>query len=114
LRGLGAVFLSSIIRKNNMKYDFNKVSKESMVEFFNAYTKSGQVRGDSWWNAWNNVREAAEVKLRTRAEVDADIAKVIREYHNEFGLTNISNLAVVWNTVSVPKLKTLVNEETEG
>jgi hypothetical protein len=98
-----------------MKYDFNKCTKEQLVQHLSiAY---GSIKVDSYEKEYHKTRDdmlkTAEVKLRTRAEVDADIAGLVRkyskEYHRGYGGPNWDGLAMYASS-----LNRLCEEETQG
>jgi wyosine [tRNA(Phe)-imidazoG37] synthetase (radical SAM superfamily) len=96
-----------------MKYDFNKCTKETLVAL--AEASHGVKPTEVYIKALDAVQREAMIKLRNRAEVDADIAKVIREYHNEFDC----NTAVCFDSLksfrdSKDKINKLCKEETQG
>jgi hypothetical protein len=105
-----------------MKYDFNKCTKEQLVKFTEYHTQPAsqlRITNEEWNNQYKNICRdiyaTAEVKLRTRAEVDADIAKVIRDYVRLTGLMpGEMGCGKTWLTQTQPSLKTLLNEETQG
>lgn len=95
-----------------MKYDFNKCTKEQLVCLMDLYNSHmvylmdlyhSQNKSVEFAIHLKNVQMTAEVKLRTRAEVDADIAKAVRAYcggHDG------------WSGVT-SQLRKLVDEETQ-
>jgi hypothetical protein len=96
-----------------MKYDFNKCTKEQLVEFFETcYRGNFDIILRNYDKAKMKVFQAAEVKLRTRAEVDADIAKVIREYHKGIAICGFQG--PIWINCIAPELDRLCKEETQG
>jgi hypothetical protein len=113
LRGLLAPFLYLKTLRKIMKYDFDKVSKQQFVDYFKGRYSHEDAEG-CFCPFKRSILKTAEVKLRTRAEVDADIAKVIREYYKDFGAgrhTTYQNL----ETYGFPeKLNRLMEEETQG
>jgi hypothetical protein len=96
------------------KYDFNKCSKEQLVK----YAEAALVNDCSnYGKAKDELLIAAEVKLRTRAEVDADLAKVIRDYHSYHYYGSDLNFDRMHQNDEYPyseKLNMLCKEETKG
>jgi hypothetical protein len=93
-----------------MKYDFNKCTKEQLA----SYAEAALVGYGHYGKAKDDVLSTAEVKLRTRAEVDADIAKVIREYAAQYHVNGKRNLEGFGFDYRLNMLQDLVNEETQG
>lgn len=71
---------------SKVRYDIKKVPREMLEEIVNKYsfiqhTAFNPDMKDRDLCGWAlAIRKAAEVKLRTRAEVDGDIAKAVRDY----------------------------------
>jgi hypothetical protein len=93
-----------------MKYDFNKCTKEQLVKLMQAYY---ELPGSNWFDCKNELESIAEVKLRTRAEVDSDIAKVIREYHERNNCSGTAQFSS-FHKYAVQELNKLCAEETQG
>jgi hypothetical protein len=79
---------------SKVRYDIKKVTREMLEEVINKYTSTNWVAFNAdlddddlcpWALA---IRKAAEVKPRTQAEVDADIAKAVRNYSEWHANTN--------------------------
>jgi hypothetical protein len=92
------------------KYDFNKCTKEQLVKCLNMYHDAP---GNEWFDYKKELDKVAEVKLRTRAEVDADIAKVIRDYHALNSSSGTSKFSS-FNKYVIQELNKLCTEETQG
>jgi hypothetical protein len=92
-----------------MKYDFNKCTKEQLVAFARTALTGGF--SPCYREVKEEIIKTAEVKLRTRSEVDADIAKVIREYHG--GLAICAFQGPLWS-IAAGELDKLCKEETQG
>lgn len=92
-------------------FDFNRCTKEQLVRFHELYHKPNSSGPLS--EITRDIEATAEVKLRTRAEVDADIAKVIREYYKD---CKRIEPGPNWDSMSMYKteLDTLCTEETQG
>jgi hypothetical protein len=92
-----------------MKYDFNKCTKEQLVQWAEVsltdISANYSVRK-------NNILNSAEVKPRTRAEVDADIAKVIRGYRDRMSFKDPSFNCMKGEEFG--ELNRLCSEETQG
>jgi hypothetical protein len=70
-----------------MKYDIKKVPRELLEEYAATmlcfkHANGSEIEANS--DLGKQVVKAAEVPLRTRAEVDADIAKAVRDYARDF------------------------------
>jgi len=66
-----------------MKYDIKKVPRELLEEYAKQHLKCNSEqdpRKCGYSELGSKIAKAAEVSLRTRAEVDADIAKAVRDY----------------------------------
>jgi hypothetical protein len=68
---------------SKVRYDISRVPRELLERFVNSH---GSL--DSYFVATSlvakDIQEAARLPLRTRAEVDADIAAAVRDYVKEY------------------------------
>jgi hypothetical protein len=77
LRGLLAPFLYLKTLRKIMKYDFNKCTKEQLVEYM-SQRFSREDPNTSFDVNLIKILRTAEVKLRTRQEINNEIANIIR------------------------------------
>lgn len=68
-----------------MKYDIKKVPRELLEEFILKHTAVLDTSiVELCTDTGTKIRKAAEVPLRTKAEVDADIVRLVRDYVKEY------------------------------
>lgn len=101
---------------SRVKYDMSRVPRELLERFASyqlcLYDKQPSING-------NDIVKAAEVPLRTKAEVDADIIDLVRSYHKWFMTSAPGHLTPYYNSsfrykdknVQVNELLAKLNEE---
>jgi hypothetical protein len=106
---------------NKVRYDLNRVPRELLEKYIEVHTCVLKAEYCQQSSTGQAIRKAAEVPLRTRAEVDADIASVVRKYADFNGRQTFDQSIFIARAYHLPdgeivcadrELKDLLKEET--